>query len=180
MRIYPLGTIFILAAGILASSFLSSSTSLALASAQASQERVQTREFYQLVNRWRVQNGRKALRVNSKLARGAKAYSLRMTREAFYGHRDPQGRDLSYRIHRSGYASLGWIWGGGENLMWSTFQDSRAPQQAFRKWLDSAPHRANMLVRDWRDMGVAFSPGSPVGTQQGEIWVLWLARRDRT
>ncbi len=47
--------------------------------------------------------GVRPLKYNAKLKRSASLYARQMSRENFFGHIDPRGRDLKYRINRVGY-----------------------------------------------------------------------------
>jgi uncharacterized protein YkwD len=75
-----------------------------------------------------------------------------MARLGYFSHNSANGASFSSRI--------GWFyplrgfhsWTVGENLVWG------APDigafRAFRLWLGSPPHRANLLSPRWREVGI--------------------------
>ena len=44
-------------------------------------------------------------------------------------------------------------------------------------WLHSPPHRANLLGRSWRDLGIAYERGRMFGYDGVSLWVLQVGRR---
>jgi uncharacterized protein YkwD len=48
-----------------------------------------------------------------------------------------------------GYTS----WAAGENLVWGA--PDLSPREAVSRWMNSPPHRANLLTASWRRVGVA-------------------------
>jgi hypothetical protein len=50
-------------------------------------------------------------------------------------------------------SSLGFnSWSVGENLLWGSDRNDAA--FAVREWMESPPHRRNILSRDWREVGI--------------------------
>lgn len=173
-----LGGLSLLLAGLALVSF---STSPALASpdlSSAAVQKEQISQLYSLVNQYRASHRLRRLRPEAHLARGAKAYSQKMVKLRFFSHTDPQGGDLEKRMLRSGYAPRNWIWGIGENLAWSGWQDQPA-QHVFQLWVDSPRHRENMLLRNWVHMGAGLQPGNPYGGNLGGTWTIWFGEKSR-
>ena len=59
-------------------------------------------------------------------------------------------------------------WSVGENILWSS--PNVTPGSAFRMWMESPEHRANLLDREWREIGlgavhVASAPGVYAGDE---------------
>ena len=53
-------------------------------------------------------------------------------------------------------------WAYGENIAWGA--DWRgSPAAIVEAWMDSPPHRANILNRSFREVGVGFDTGTPGG-----------------
>ena len=53
-------------------------------------------------------------------------------------------------------------WLVGENLAWGTHSRS-TPQQAVTNWMDSPGHRANILKRRFREIGIGVVFHAPTG-----------------
>ena len=44
-------------------------------------------------------------------------------------------------------------------------------------WLDSPPHRANLMARRWRDLGIAYERGHMFGRDGVALWVMQFGQR---
>jgi uncharacterized protein YkwD len=103
----------------------------------------------QLINTFRAQNGRPALRVGPALSRAAQAHSNDMARRDYFDHGDFVTRLRSFGV-RAPYI--------GENLAAGT--RPLTPAAIVRMWIKSPPHRENLLDRDFRRIGVGMAGGS--------------------
>jgi uncharacterized protein YkwD len=75
-----------------------------------------------------------------------------MARLGFFSHDSANGASFSQRIGRV-YGSRGFrSWSVGENLVWGG--PDIAAVRAFRLWVASPPHRANLLTPRWREIGL--------------------------
>jgi uncharacterized protein YkwD len=105
------------------------------------------------VNRIRSRHGLRLLRFSSKLNAAAMQHSREMGRRGYFSHNSANGATFWRRVERfygsSGYRS----WTVGENLLWSS-PDVDAPG-ALKMWMRSPEHKANLLRRDWREIGLA-------------------------
>jgi uncharacterized protein YkwD len=64
----------------------------------------------------------------------------------------------------------------GENLAWG--QGSLgSPVSTLGMWLNSPAHRANLLGRAWRDVGIADLQGTMFGRGGVTLWVMQFGRR---
>lgn len=117
-----------------------------------------------LLNEQRSQHGLPALRSQPELAQAAGDYAADMVAWQFFGHVTPGGRSLSNRIDASGYLRPAGIWALGENIAWASGTIS-TPRQVVAAWMASPPHRANVLERAFRDIGVGVAFGVPVEPQ---------------
>lgn len=63
-----------------------------------------------------------------------------------------------------------------ENLAWGQ-GELGSPLRTLSAWLNSPPHRANLLARRWRDLGIAIKHGAMFGRPDVSLWVLQLGRR---
>jgi len=84
-----------------------------------------------------------------------------MACNSFVSHTGSDGSTVRDRIARQGYS---WTW-AGENIYATGNTSSSAPQQVFDWWMNSAPHRANLLSPNYTDIGLGYmySPDSNYG-----------------
>ena len=105
------------------------------------------------VNATRRQRGLRPLRFSVALSRAADAHSRDMARRGFFSHTSPDGSAFWRRVQRfypaAGYRS----WAVGENLVWASPDLSSG--SALSMWMGSPPHRANLLNRQWREIGLS-------------------------
>lgn len=64
----------------------------------------------------------------------------------------------------------------GENLAWGQ-AGLGSPLSTLQMWLNSPPHRANLLARSWRDLGIAVERGRIFGRDGVSLWVMEFGRR---
>jgi uncharacterized protein YkwD len=64
----------------------------------------------------------------------------------------------------------------GENLAWGQ-GELGSPLHTLQLWLDSPPHRENLLSARWRDLGIAFERGHMFGRDGVALWVMQFGRR---
>lgn len=83
-----------------------------------------------------------------------------MVAHHYFAHSAPDGRDYGDRIRRLGYISGGGFWMLGENLGWGAGA-AATPAAIVQAWMNSPPHRHNILTGTFRDLGVAVAIGSP-------------------
>jgi uncharacterized protein YkwD len=113
------------------------------------------------INAVRRSHGLRPLRHNSRLAAAADFHSRDMGRRGYFEHDSANGTAFWRRIERF-YPSRGFrSWTVGENLLWGT--DRYGAAFAVREWMNSPPHRENILSRDWREVGIgaAFFASAP-------------------
>jgi uncharacterized protein YkwD len=105
------------------------------------------------MNALRRRHGLPALRASAPLSEAAVAHSTAMARSGFFSHTSTDGTAFWKRVQRFyGPSGFGY-WSVGENLLWSSpTVDAR---RAVQMWLDSPPHRKNMLTAAWREVGLA-------------------------
>lgn len=104
------------------------------------------------INGFRVSHGLTRLRVSPALTTVANGHSAQMARLGYFSHNSASGASFSRRIAQV-YPARGFrSWSVGENLVWGGPDIGAA--RAFRLWLSSPPHRANLLSARWREIGV--------------------------
>src|SRR5215210_3688896 len=119
----------------------------------------QEREFLELINNYRRQNGiTTPLEVSLALTKAAKWHSASMGSDRYFSHNDNQGRTFTKRMEEFGYTHGGLR---AENI--TAGQATAAT--AFDQWKNSSGHNENMLNPAFRVIGIAFvhTPGSPYG-----------------
>jgi uncharacterized protein YkwD len=85
----------------------------------------------------------------------------------------PCGMSFTRTFARAGYLPARRF---AENLAWGQ-GELGSPLHTLSMWLSSPPHRANLLARRWRDLGIAFERGPMFGRGGVSLWVLQLGRR---
>lgn len=115
-----------------------------------------------LLNRVRAQHGLPPLRLNAKLSRVAAGHSRDMVRRRYFAHDSLNGRSPFARMLAAHYVPRNANWWLGENIGWGGGWLGQ-PIAMVRTWMHSPPHRANILSRHFRDVGIGIAPGAPVG-----------------
>jgi uncharacterized protein YkwD len=113
-----------------------------------------------LLNAERTSRGLAALRPNAKLRRAALAHSSDMVANHYFAHEDRSGGGPEDRIAHAGYMPRYGPWVIGENIAWGT-DYLATPREIMRAWMNSAPHRHNILYADFREIGVGVVLGVP-------------------
>ena len=99
-----------------------------------------------------------------------------MVARSYFSHVSPNGMDVRQRIVRTGYlyhrpgARL------GETIAWRPAGDA-TPAQLVSSFMDSASHRAMLLDRSFRQIGVGLALGAPVAGMGGATLTLTFGRR---
>ena len=114
-----------------------------------------------LVNAERKTRGLAALARDGRLDTAARRHAADMVERQYFAHRSPEGRQSSDRIRAAGYLASATTWVVGENLAWGTY-DLATPRAIVKAWMRSPGHRANMLDRRYREIGLGVAAGNPV------------------
>lgn len=111
-----------------------------------------------LVNVERANRGIPSLRVDERLRRAARRHSADMARRGYFAHQGPRGTSPFERMLAEGFGDP-----GGENIA----AGQETPAGVVRAWMQSVPHRKNILHREFRTIGVGLhlSAGFPWWTQ---------------
>ena len=124
-----------------------------------------------LHNQIRAENDLPALRENKKLRKAALGHSRDMVKDTYFEHTTPEGVTMVDRILRTKYVREDQGWVLGENLAWGTGSYG-TPRGAVDAWMGSPGHRANILKRSFRDMGVGVVLGVPVSDAAGTTYTV--------
>ena len=117
----------------------------------------------------RAANGLPLLRESARLRRAAVAHSADMVAHAYFAHNALSGATLTDRLRRVGYVRNSVRWTIGENLAWGSGSLS-TPGAVMRAWLGSAGHRANLLRRSFRELGIGVAAGMPSNPASGATY----------
>jgi uncharacterized protein YkwD len=127
------------------------------------------------INKQRAKRGLAKLRVNGKLVTAARAHSADMGRNKYFDHNSPNGEKWSTRIVRHGYTRSGCrYWKAGENIYYGAGLYS-SPCVAVDAWMRSKAHRAVILTKVFRDIGVgAVKTKDGYAGIDGTVWFFTL------
>ena len=113
------------------------------------------------INAVRAQHGLKPLRLVRPLTAAAGQHSSEMGELGYFSHDSADGTSFWKRLEGF-YGSRGYrYWSVGENLLWSSGE--LTPAEAVAMWMDSPPHRKNLLEKNWRQIGLSVKqfPSAP-------------------
>jgi uncharacterized protein YkwD len=122
-----------------------------------------------LHNQIRAERGLPVLRENGRLRNAALAHSQDMVERGYFEHTAPGGVSMVDRIMAARYASRNVGWALGENLAWGTGRLA-TPRLIMRAWMDSPGHRANVVKRAYREIGIGVVTGTPSAGNQGATY----------
>ena len=109
-----------------------------------------------LHNRKRTSLGLPRLCVHPKLQKAARAHSMDMIRRDYFSHYTKGRNEGScQRLRRNGYR---WRL-CGENIAWGSGSKG-SPNSRFQAWMNSPGHRANILKRGFREVGIGAARGT--------------------
>jgi uncharacterized protein YkwD len=107
----------------------------------------------QRINQVRREHGLQPLKLSPALGAAAAQHSNEMGADGYFAHESVDGSAFWKRVVRW-YPSRGRrSWTVGENLLWSSPDVS--PAAAVTMWMNSPEHRANLLSRSWREIGLS-------------------------
>lgn len=109
-------------------------------------------EIIRLINQERRGAGLPPLAWNAELTAAARAFAfdtIENRDQPYCGHVDSQGHLANQRLQDAGYLQIA---GSAENSLCGYL----APAAAVKAWMNSAPHRANILNADLREVGAGY------------------------
>ena len=113
-----------------------------------------------LHNEIRADKGLPLLKENAKLRKAAASHSSAMVNEGYFDHTSPDGDTFVDRVLGAGYVKRTAGWSLGENLAWGT-GDLSSPAGVMQAWMKSAGHKANILKKAYREIGIGLRLGVP-------------------
>jgi uncharacterized protein YkwD len=124
-----------------------------------------------LHNKVRAEHDLPSLRENRRLRKAAVGHSKDMVKDGFFEHTTPDGTTMVDRILRAKYVREDQGWALGENLAWGT-GSLGTPRGVVDSWMNSPGHRANLLKRSFRDVGIGIVLGVPVSDAAGATYTI--------
>jgi uncharacterized YkwD family protein len=121
------------------------------------------RQVVNLCNQIRIKNGLPPLSLNWELARVARFKSQDMRDRNYFSH-----QSLTYGSPFAMLKSFGihYIY-AGENIA----AGYRTPQEVVNGWMNSSGHRANILNRNYTQIGVGYASGGKFGTYWTQMFI---------
>jgi uncharacterized protein YkwD len=119
-----------------------------------------------LINERRDQHGMGDLAANGKLGEAAQGHTNHMVAKGCFSHECPGEGGMSSRVKRTGYLNGPSAWGLGENIA-AGEGERGSPAEMVAAWMNSPPHRANVLSRSFEHIGVGMEPGTPSSPNGG-------------
>lgn len=104
------------------------------------------------INDLRRSQGLRELQLSKVLSVAALGHSQAMAKGGFFSHAGNNGSPFWARIKPRYRPQPGTTWGVGENLVWASPELSA--EDVIKAWMDSPPHRKNLLAPSWREIGL--------------------------
>ena len=117
-------------------------------------------EMASRINRERIARGLTPYALNAQLSAAAQAHANDLAksgkiRTPAEGHIGADGSNVFERVARTSYGAYSWGRRLGEN--WAHYRDGAT---AYTEWMESLPHRANILHALYREIGIGVAPSS--------------------
>jgi uncharacterized protein YkwD len=122
-----------------------------------------------LLNAERAAQGMAPVAEVAGLTAPSAAYSDRMVAEHFFAHESPDGGTLTDRLTGAGYVAPDGDWVIGENIAWGQGELS-TPRSIVAAWMASPGHRANILTREYDEIGIGVTLGTPSDPSWGATY----------
>ena len=120
-----------------------------------------------LQNETRADHGLEPLCINPLLTRAARSHSREMVEKDYFSHYSEDGEGVGARLRRFGYD-----WSVcGENLA-GGYGNPEEPDSIFELWTNSTHHRANILDRRFRQVGVGTYTGTYKGIEEYTMYTV--------
>jgi uncharacterized protein YkwD len=117
------------------------------------------KQMLDLHNRTRSERGLPLLCINPILTKTARDHSQDMLDRDYFSHYSPEGSTPFDRMKRVGYTSCGRTSICGENLAVGASYPS-TPERLFEALMNSPGHRANILRKEFREVGIGLQAGN--------------------
>jgi uncharacterized protein YkwD len=115
-----------------------------------------------LLNQERRARGLRPLRADGKLRAAAAGHAGDMVARHYFDHTSKSGASFVTRIKRTGWTKHRRGWTVGENIGYGS-GSLATPREMVKGWMHSAGHRANILARQFKLIGIGVANGAPTG-----------------
>jgi uncharacterized protein YkwD len=105
------------------------------------------------VNAVRRSHGLAPLVLSVSLNSAAAQHSNEMARLGYFAHESANGGAFDKRVARFYPMGSRRYWSVGENLVWAA--PNLSAEEALKLWMNSPPHRENLLTSRWREIGIS-------------------------
>jgi uncharacterized protein YkwD len=122
-----------------------------------------------LLNNERRAHGLHPFKMDGRLSSAAAGHSSDMVAHRYFDHDSRDGQDFSSRIRHSGWMRGRRSWTVGENIGFGSGSQA-TPRAMVSAWMHSAGHRANILTRQFRQIGIGIALGDPSGDADGATY----------
>jgi uncharacterized protein YkwD len=113
-----------------------------------------------LMNAMRQNEGLPGLKQQDQLAKASVDHSQDMVDNKYFAHDSLDGRDVVARLKEVAYIPKTGDWVIGENLAWGAGALA-TPKSLVNAWMNSPPHRENLLSGDFKEVGMGVVFGTP-------------------
>jgi uncharacterized protein YkwD len=142
--------------------------------APATSERLQALDQAILVrlNAVRTAHGLRPLAMSADLQEAAVAHSRSMLESGLFSHDSRDGTSFVTRLRSFYRPRENGLWSAGENILYNKAEIDA--DTAVQVWLNSPPHRRNMLDPTWREVGIGSMHADSAGGDFGgaATWVI--------
>ena len=114
------------------------------------------------MNQERTSRGLRPLRVNKRLSKAASRHAQDMVARNYFAHDTQGGGNFVDRIENAGYVAPHSFPSLGEDLAAGS-GDLGTARSIVESWMGSPGHRANILDRKFRELGIGVALGMPGG-----------------
>lgn len=118
----------------------------------AGQKTVLTKELVASLNAQRKAKGLRSLTLNKRLSRAAQRHVDDMIRRGYFSHTSPDGTRPLARVTKTGYKAC--LVAENLSYSWPTVNKATAD------WMGSSGHRANILNRSMKEVGIGIGPNN--------------------
>ncbi len=127
-------------------------------------------QLVKYVNQARAEQGLPKLKVHAALVGAARAHAADMGAQKYFAHDSLDGSSFADRMIAAGYSREGYSsWRAGENIAWGSGLYS-APSLIVAQWMDSPAHRAVILTKSFKEIGVGAVSTEGYGSVDGLVW----------
>jgi uncharacterized protein YkwD len=113
-----------------------------------------------LMNKERLRKGIRPLEAQEQLRQASLKHTFDMLGALLFSHTGSNGSTLEERIKKTGYFRKTKEWFVGENLAYGYGYRS-SPRAIMRMLMNSPVHRANILDKHFKEVGVGVAYGTP-------------------